>query len=454
MTKHLRLASLAALLCVETLSSQDARTTITKWQDGKLAAVSITFDDSTINQFRIAVPMMNERGLPGTFFVITGEIPGSEYRPTFVGRPIMDIIRESARVPTDRDNALERSSMLRYLGEIQRIEIVLENFNANSAGRLIEKGDFAYFDRVLTLLRESGETYAVGAKPVIPVRSQEDDRPPAIQPGGLTWDEFRQAAKQGHEIANHLVSHAHTPGLDEPNIVYEAMKADEDIRAQMGPEHTFSIEASYGIHDPRVEEILVPRFPLTRNWVTDPFMDGILRGDETDPASMKKEYVQWQRGILTKTPVEEMNGWLDKSLATGTWLVLVIHGVEGIGWQPVSAANLRAYFDYMKANEDRLWVATFRDAGKYARERMNSKVTTTQSGDVVEVAVNHSLDPGLYNLPLTARTTVPAQWTSVEVTQGKTTLTVPVKQEGGSSFVLYRIVPNGGTARLRRGKQR
>ena len=152
-----------------------------------------------------------------------------------------------------------------------------------------------------------------------------------MHPGGLTWDEFRSAGKQGHEIGNHLVSHAHTPGLDEANILYEAMKADEDIRAQMGEEHAFSIEASYGIHDPRVEKILVPRFPLTRNWVTDEFMDGILRGDDRDPATMKKEYVQWQRGPITKTSVEEMKAWVDKSLATGTWLVLVIHGVEGIG---------------------------------------------------------------------------------------------------------------------------
>ena len=437
-------------MCVAPASAQEPRTEITKWQDGKLAAVSITFDDSTINQFRIALPMLNERGLPATFFVITGEIPGSEYRPMFVGRPIMEIIRESAKVPTNRDNALERSSMLRYLGEVQRIEIVLKNFRPNSAGGLIEKGQFAEFDRVLALLRESGETYAVGARPVVPVRSQEDGRPPAIHPGGLTWDEFRQAGKQGHEIGNHLVSHAHTPGLDEANILYEAMKADEDIRAQMGPEHAFSIESSYGIHDPRVEKILVPRFPLTRNWVTDEFMDSIMRGDDRDPATMKKEYVQWQRGPISKTSVGQMTGWVDKSLATGTWLVLVIHGVEGIGYQPIPAAHLRAYFDYMKANESRLWVATFRDAGKYARERMASNVTTRQSAEAIEVTVTHSLDPRLYNLSLTARTTVPAGWRSVQFTQGKTTRTLPIQQEGGRSYVQYHVTPNGPAARLQR----
>src|SRR5688572_7849479 len=181
--KCLRLALLAGLVSIVPVGAQQVSTDITKWQDGKLAAVSITYDDSTINQFRIALPMMNERGLPATFFVITGEIPGSEYRPTFIGRPIMDIIRESAKVPTNKDNALERSSMLRYLGEIQRVEIVLKNFRPNSAAALIEKGDFTMFDKVLAMLRESGETY--GVKPVPPVRSQEDGRPPALHPGGL-----------------------------------------------------------------------------------------------------------------------------------------------------------------------------------------------------------------------------------------------------------------------------
>ena len=128
---------------------------------------------------------------------------------------------------------------------------------------------------------------------------------------------------------------------------------------------------------------------------------------------------------------------------------------RGSDGEPVPAANLRAYFDYMKANENRLWVATFRDAGKYARERMSSTVTTSQSGDVIEVTVNHSLESHALR-PSTHRSNDRSrlQWTSVEFAQGKTTMTLPVKQEGGSSFVLYRIAPNGGTARLRRGKER
>jgi hypothetical protein len=145
-----------------------------------------------------------------------------------------------------------------------------------------------------------------------------------------------------------------------------------------------------------------------------------------------------------------MTGWIDKSLATGTWLVLVIHGVEGIGYEPVPAATLRAYLDYMKAREDRLWVATFQDAGKYARERMSSTVTTTEAGDALEISVTHSLDPKLYDLLLTAKTRVPAGWTSVRFQQGDITRIVRVQREGGSAYVLNRVSPNAGRARLTR----
>jgi len=79
-------------------------------------------------------------------------------------------------------------------------------------------------------------------------------------------------------------------------------------------------------------------------------------------------------------------------------------------------------------------------------------VTTKQAGQAIEVNVTHSLDKKLYDLPLTARTTVPADWTSVQVRQGGKTSTVPVRREGGESYAQYRIAPNGGAARLERGK--
>jgi peptidoglycan/xylan/chitin deacetylase (PgdA/CDA1 family) len=253
---RLLLCILSMLSAVSIAAQEAPKTEITKWPDGKLAAVAITYDDSTINQFRVALPLMNDRGLVGTFFVITAQIPGSKKMPTFVGRPIMEILKESATVPTSAANVFERTSMLRYLGEIQRNEIVLAT--------RIQPSNLAGVDAALSKLRESGKTYAVDAIPYVPVRSEEAGRPVAAGPGSLSWNEMRKVASQGHEIANHAVSHARLPSLDEANIVYEVDKAKKELSREMGEKHLFSIEAPYGIDDERVRKVLINRFPCPR----------------------------------------------------------------------------------------------------------------------------------------------------------------------------------------------
>ena len=92
----------------------NGQTEITKWQDGKAGAVSITYDDGSINQFRYALPVMKRLNLPATFYIITGPIPGSKYQGKFIGRPVHDIITETATVPTNADNYFERASAAKY----------------------------------------------------------------------------------------------------------------------------------------------------------------------------------------------------------------------------------------------------------------------------------------------------------------------------------------------------
>jgi len=427
------------LLC----GQEQPLTEITKWQDGKQACVSLTFDDSSLNQFRIAIPLLNERGLTGTFFIITGNIPGSRHKATFVGRPPMDIIRESDKVPTTKQNVFERASLLNYLRNAQRVPEI-SDFNAQRLGRLIREGTYEEVGRAvdgfMSKLRGTGVTYTV---------SERERTPPAGDLGGvIRWDEFRRYAAQGHEFASHTVTHPYMPMLDAANNIYELEKSREDIREQMGPKHTFSVECPYGIHDEHVMPYVLPRYPLSRNWVTDDFMEGIMRGDSRDPAVSKKEYVQWQRGPLAKTTLDDMKAWIDTSMKHGIWLVLVFHGIEGIGWEALPTETVRAYFDYIKERENRVWVATFQDASKYTRERMNSTVTSKAAGNTIEVSVKHNLDAALYNLPLTARTTIPADWKLVRFRQGDDTRWLPVHREEGKTYVMYRIAPNGQTAKL------
>lgn len=45
---------------------------ILNWPQGKRAAVSLTFDDGTVDQYKVALPLMERHGVRATYFLITG----------------------------------------------------------------------------------------------------------------------------------------------------------------------------------------------------------------------------------------------------------------------------------------------------------------------------------------------------------------------------------------------
>lgn len=65
------------------------RLSISKWHDGRAAALSIRFDDSHPTQLTNAVPILNEYGFRGTFMVNPGASePGSRRRSDFAAHQI------------------------------------------------------------------------------------------------------------------------------------------------------------------------------------------------------------------------------------------------------------------------------------------------------------------------------------------------------------------------------
>lgn len=424
-------------------NDQVGETEITKWKNGKRAAASLTYDDSTINQFHVALPIMNRLGLPGTFYVITGAIPGSQYEPKFVGRPVEEIIAETAEIPTNEENIYERASAIRFLDLDGTYEY------HNQAGRAIDSGNMdeaiAAIDEGYRRVRngefEPDTTYTEELFDVLAI----DD--PNVEL--VTWDELQEAADQGHEIGSHTILHPFLAAMDSANINYELVKSREDILNHLGTEHTFSAECPFGTENERVMEYALDLFPALRNRMPRPWLEELNRSGNGDPTQSDKEYVQWQRGALSDTPMETMKGWVDTSLGqNNVWLVLVIHGVEGIGWEPLSEETLSEYFGYIADRKDDLWVGTFKNVTQYMHERMNAEVNTDHSENQISVNLTHSLDPELYDYPLTLKTYVPEEWSAISVQQGDTKEQVDVMKDSTGTYVLYDALPNAETIEL------
>src|SRR5688572_11596339 len=115
-TKHL-MTFVSIILAFSCTNNRKAgETEITTWQNDKSAAISLTFDDGSPNQFSQALPGLNKLGIPATFYIITGDVAGSQYHGKFIGRPVADIIKGTADTLTNKDNFFERASAIPFLG--------------------------------------------------------------------------------------------------------------------------------------------------------------------------------------------------------------------------------------------------------------------------------------------------------------------------------------------------
>jgi peptidoglycan/xylan/chitin deacetylase (PgdA/CDA1 family) len=424
-----------ALISSCTTQGNRESTEITKWPEGKKGAVSITYDDGSINQFRKAIPIMNNLNLKATFFINTGAIKGSQYKGTFIGRPVEEIIKETAKIPTNKDNFFERSSAAGYLGLKGTLQYHLD------AGEKIDEGDpegaYKIIDELYKKVRH-------GDFPPLKVKSYE-----VPDENDISWDDLRIYASQGHEFASHMVTHPRLGSLDEANIKYELEKSREELLNQLGEKYTFSAEIPFGTENEMAVEYASKVYPALRNRMPAPYLTEINRGSHKEPGEAETEYVQWQRGATTKTPLPMMESWIYTTLNhNNIWLVLVIHGVDGIGWEALPSELLEEYFKYLKSKEDDLWIATFGDVTKYIRERMNTVIDTEKKGREITVDVKNTLDTTMYNIPLTLKTYVPSKWKDVLVIKDNRETTVDQLHDSSGYYVLYQAIPNFGKVTL------
>jgi peptidoglycan/xylan/chitin deacetylase (PgdA/CDA1 family) len=429
-----KVLSLLIFLILFQLSAK-SQTTITKWKDDKKGAVSITYDDGNRNQFKYALPIMERLHLPATFYIITGPIIGSQYPGKFIGRPVEEIMKKTEIVPTDSTNYFERASAAKYLNRIgadayyDKSAIAFENGKIDRAYKIMD-----------TLYQKARDgSFKTGIE-----LSDE-----VSQETGLSWDSIKVYASKGYEFASHTVTHTHLAVLDTTNINYELYKSKEDIKNHLGDEYTFDAEIPFGIEHPRALKYGFPAYEALRNMMKDSFMFEINRGYKTQPGSSGKEYVQWQRGPLSKTTLTQMKSYIDTVLVhNNIWLVLVFHGIDGLGWEALPDSVLDAYFHYIKQNENNLWITTFKDAGKYMRERMHATVTENKNDKSITVHLTQTLDNSVYNVPLTLKTYVPLTWKFVKLIQQNHLQSLQVQKDANGSYVLYDAMPGENEIKL------
>lgn len=366
----------------------------------------------------------------GTFYINTGEIPGQKQEAKFLGRDPLTIIKETAQIPTSDENLFERAGLIRFLDMPGAVSY------HDRAGAAFEQGRketaFQLIDEGFAKAREGNVTKLKA--------------PQIIDGPMIGWDELRTYATRGHEFGVHTISHPRLAVLDEENLLFELEKCAEDIERELGKYFLFSAECPFGTENERVMEYALELFPATRNRMPEPWLEEINRSGRFDrQKEYGTEYIQWQRGPLSQTSPELMKSWVDDILTRDdTWLVLVFHGIEGIGWEAIPETRIRDYFQYIASKSDDVWVATFAEVTKYLRQRMASTIQMSAGAKSVEINLQSDLDPFWYDQTLYLKTYIPPTWTNVQLSQKGEILAFESGMDQNGKYVTYPYLPTSG----------
>ena len=166
------------------------------------------------------------------------------------------------------------------------------------------------------------------------------------------------AAREGHEIGNHSMTHEHPGGFDAKRVADETAGAQGLLKSKFGGS-VVSFAYPFAEITPQLKAAVADSHIGARGGWGPAFY--LKPTDEPDWLDIPSQVT------LKATPAATYLGWVDTAAKEGAWTVFMIHGIEGTpwGWEPVPKAVFIELLDRLRDPE--LWVAPFGQVCAYWR---------------------------------------------------------------------------------------
>lgn len=232
----------------------------------------------------------------------------------------------------------------------------------------------------------------------------------------MTWTELKEMAKSGQEISNHGWAHRNFGKFTLAEIEEDIKKNDSAIYANIG---------------------IMPRtFAYPNNTKST---EGVKLANKHRVGTRL-----FQRSIGGKATAENLEDWVKKLMKDQDWGIGMTHGIT-YGYDHFSNPNiLLEHLKKVKAQEDKIWVGTFKDVVSYVTKRDSTtlKIEQQSLGNYT-VTPSCSLDKTVFNGLLTAIITEKDIKKAI-IRQGKNKLNAKIS----STQVLFDFDPFGGVINI------
>ena len=235
------------------------------------------------------------------------------------------------------------------------------------------------------------------------------------------WSGWKQAAQNGHEIASHTVSHANLNAAGD----YELSQSKQIIEQNTGTECVTIVYPNC---------IVGNKASIGRYYISGRTCSGQFVGNNVYDMFEISSFIMGNTGMYNSA--QALNNLADQAAAQGKWAVFLFHGVDGDGgYSPISSSALDQHFSYVK-QQDKVWVATFKEVSKYILETKSLVISETGSNGnyMVDISCQQSSVTKL-DQPITVARKVPC--TNATVKQNGT----PINGTPYNGFVIFDAIP-------------
>lgn len=192
----------------------------------------------------------------------------------------------------------------------------------------------------------------------------------------MSWKQLKEMSERGHEISNHSWNHGKLVLMSPEEARKNIEMNDSAIMRNVGKKPvTFCYP-----------------FNATRPWLIDIAEEGRV-GTRLNQTGIGQQNNKSTPGKIKK--------WVDDVMEDGLWGVTMTHGITTGYDKWHTPKDLWDMFDYVKSNEDDIWVGTFKECAAYRTMRDNTVIKVYPKKYGFDIATEMNLDPKLFTDTLT-----------------------------------------------------
>ena len=252
---------------------------------------------------------------------------------------------------------------------------------------------------------------------------------------GPPWSSLQTAASQGHEVGSHTMSHPSNLGtMSIEDQTYELVQSQNSINSHIPGNQCRTI--SYPNCNPSNQTLTATYYIAGR------ICSGALVSATPSNFYQISSIICGSQGSVNSTA--SFISKFTTAASQNKWCVFLIHGIDNDGgWSPLSSTILNGSLQYLDANRDIFWEATFLNVVKYIKERNNVSVSEISStSEAVTVSVTDILDDGIYDYPVTIRRPLPAGWSSAAASQDGQPIDSSIVEVSSVKYIMFDAVPD------------